>query len=64
MALVAFVALGLLVIVIVAWFSRDFWRALSAGLKREQEMARRTGDLPKPMEMAAEKPKAMAATAK
>ena len=64
MALWAFVALGLPVIGIMAWFSMKFLTALSAGLKREQQMARRTGELPQERAAAApEKPKAMAAAA-
>ena len=64
MALLAYVAGALLVIGIMAWFSTRFFSVLSAGLKREQQMARRTGELPQDRAAAApEKPKAMAAAA-
>jgi len=64
MALLAYVAGALLVIGIMAWFSTRFFSVLSAGLKREQQMARRTRELPNlPATEEVEKPKAMAAAA-
>ena len=64
MARWAFVALGLLVIGAMTLFSTKFFAALSAGLKREQQMARRTRELPQDRASETpEKPKVMAAAA-